>query len=103
GHKQQVTIERSYFLAVTVISMFPGPTNAATTTVVRVGRGSVKNSLYTAFIRWNLLASVKYTCTLTTSAGDIPAAFRIAPIFSRLCFTSDSKSVGIFPAESSPP
>jgi hypothetical protein len=31
-----------YLLAITVISIFPGPTNRLTTTVVRVGRASLK-------------------------------------------------------------
>jgi hypothetical protein len=31
-----------YLLAVTVISMLPGPTSRATSTVVLVGRGSLK-------------------------------------------------------------
>ena len=33
---------RSYFLAVTVISIFPGPTSLSITLVVCVGRGSLK-------------------------------------------------------------
>ena len=45
------TAKRYYFLAVTVISMCPAPTSLATTTVVRVGRGSLKYDLYTAFMR----------------------------------------------------
>jgi hypothetical protein len=36
------TAESLYFLAVTVISICPGPTSLATTTVVRVGLGSLK-------------------------------------------------------------
>ena len=48
-----------YFLAVTVISMLPDPTSPATTD--RRPCGAV-----------DLGQSVKITCTLTTSAADIP-------------------------------
>lgn len=50
-----------YFLAVTVISMCPGPTSFLTITVVRDGRGSLKYPVYTVFIRWNRASSVSQT------------------------------------------
>lgn len=48
-----------YFLAVAVISTWPAPTSFATTTVVRVGLGSGKVALYTAFMRSNSAPSVR--------------------------------------------
>ncbi len=53
------------FAPSSVISIRPAPTSLATTTVVRVGRGSLKNFLYTAFIASNVDTSVRYTWTLT--------------------------------------
>jgi hypothetical protein len=48
-----------YFRAVTVTSICAAPASAVTPTVVRVGFGSGNVWTYTAFIRGNMLMSVK--------------------------------------------
>src|SRR6266404_9923733 len=50
-----------YLLAVTVISIFPRPRCLTTTTVVRVGRGSLKYCVCTWFIRGSVATSASYT------------------------------------------
>lgn len=59
GGRMAQPLPHNYFLAVTVTSICAPPASAVTPTVVRVGLGSGMFLMYTAFIRWNNVISVK--------------------------------------------